>query len=482
MADALSLPQRTHVVGPIGLLGDRRLASSAARGDQRAFAMIFERYHQQLYRYCRSIVGNDEDARDALQNTMARMLQALPGERRQIALKPWLYRIAHNESIELLRRRRPTEALEEAHGLATPGVEQQSADRERLRQLNSDLAELPERQRGALLMRELSGLSYDEIGETLAATPAVAKQAVYEARVALQEQAEGREMDCEAVRRSISARDGRMLRGRRVRAHLRTCSGCSDFREGINARSADLASLAPALPAAAAAGMLQSLLGGGGASGSGGGGLLGLLGGGTGKTVAGSAVMKLAVVGAAATVGVGGGALWATHGIGGSGNDPVPVRNASPAEQGRPSPAARMDGSTQNASRPHGKQAGSSSAVARRVSHGHGGVRQAPPTSSGQSEGHGNAPTSPGPPSSLPAASSFGQGTATAANPSPASPPAPPASATSHPTPTSHPGPASHPGPTTPPVDVPTPPVNVPAPPATAHIPPVHGPPPHGGG
>ena len=90
------------------LHSDARLARRAATGDERAFATIYQRYHQDLYRFCLAILGNPEDAQDALQNTMVKALRALPGERREIQLKPWLYRIAHNESIDLLRRRRPT--------------------------------------------------------------------------------------------------------------------------------------------------------------------------------------------------------------------------------------------------------------------------------------------------------------------------------------------------------------------------------------
>src|SRR3954454_21963123 len=88
------------------LLSDERLTRRAVGGDERAFAAIFRRYHQSLYRFCLAIVGNPEDAQDALQNTMIKVLRALPGEERKIELKPWLYRIAHNESIDLLRRRR----------------------------------------------------------------------------------------------------------------------------------------------------------------------------------------------------------------------------------------------------------------------------------------------------------------------------------------------------------------------------------------
>ena len=85
--------------------GDEQLALRATQGDRRAFEAIYGRYHQALYRFCLAMVGNPQDAQDALQNTMVKVLRALPGEKREIRLKPWLYRIARNESVETLRRR-----------------------------------------------------------------------------------------------------------------------------------------------------------------------------------------------------------------------------------------------------------------------------------------------------------------------------------------------------------------------------------------
>ena len=153
--------------GMTRVLSDDRLARRAVEGDERAFAAIFDRYHQSLYRYCLAIVGDSQDAQDALQNTMVKVLRALPGEQRRIQLKPWLYRIAHNESIELLRRRRETRQLDPELAAAGPGLAEEAASRERLRRLISDLDELPERQRGALVMRELAGLDFAEIGTAL---------------------------------------------------------------------------------------------------------------------------------------------------------------------------------------------------------------------------------------------------------------------------------------------------------------------------
>src|SRR5215213_8129991 len=87
------------------------LRTRAARGDAAAFAAVYERHHQALYRYCRSILRHDEDAQDALQSTMTRAFAALQDEQRDFELRPWLFRIAHNEAISILRRRRDTTEL-----------------------------------------------------------------------------------------------------------------------------------------------------------------------------------------------------------------------------------------------------------------------------------------------------------------------------------------------------------------------------------
>ena len=287
----------------LSVLPDERLARMAAEGSARAFTAIYERHHQALYRYCRSILGNDEDARDALQNTMVAAMRALPGEERKIALKAWLFRVAHNEAISVVRRRTPESSIETAFEI--PAEEADSETRDRLRALFTDLKQLPDRQRGALVMRELNGLGYAEIAAALETSEAGAKQLVYESRSSLVELERGREMECDSVREAISDRDGRVLRGRKLRAHLRSCSDCRAFRESIAGRRTQLQAMAPPLPAPAAAAILAGVLGGGG--GSAGGGIAAALGGGAaaGGGLIGSAAMKAGIVAVAAGIGAG---------------------------------------------------------------------------------------------------------------------------------------------------------------------------------
>jgi RNA polymerase sigma factor (sigma-70 family) len=286
----------------LSLLSDERLARLAAGGDSLAFTTIYQRYHGQLYRYCRSIVGSPEDAADALQNTMLSAFRSLQGEIRSIRMKPWLYKIAHNESISVLRQRRPVAALEAASGVVGSDMALDSATRERLRELMADVGRLSERQRGALLMRELNGLDYQEIGAALGTSAGAAKQSVHEARVALVDVQGGRDMECESVRTLVSERDGRQLRGRQVRAHLETCSSCSGFRSSIVTRRRDLAAFVPVVPATTAAAALKAAMGGAAAGEAGG--IATFLGGSSMAGAAGAA-KTAAVVAVAASMGVG---------------------------------------------------------------------------------------------------------------------------------------------------------------------------------
>ena len=268
-------------------MGDESLASRAAAGNSAAFAALCERYHEPLLGYCRSILLNAEDAHDATQSALENALRALPRREPGRPLKPWLYRIAHNEAINIVRRRQPVASGVDTDDLLTvPGPEVDSEQRTRLAQLVDDLRMLPERQRGALVMRELSGLSYDEIGVALGVSNEAARRAVFDARTALHDAVDGRATECTSVRRCLSDGDRRHLRARGVRAHLRACDDCQTFERAMGMRQTDLHMLGPWLAGGAgalgllgygagtaSASILAASAGGGGAAAVGGGGL-----------------------------------------------------------------------------------------------------------------------------------------------------------------------------------------------------------------
>src|SRR5690348_1300114 len=92
-------------------LGDEQLARSTAAGSGLAYTVIYERYHRSLLRYCRSILRSEPDAQDAVQSAFIHALEALQRNQRDAPLRPWLYRIAHNEAISLIRRRNAGDEL-----------------------------------------------------------------------------------------------------------------------------------------------------------------------------------------------------------------------------------------------------------------------------------------------------------------------------------------------------------------------------------
>src|SRR6516162_4747099 len=99
----LALPTRSRPELALGgrLLSDERLTRLVSKGSARAFAVLYQRHHQALYRYCRSIVRNQEDAQDALQSAMMRALEALQARERDLAVRP----IARRSAVP---RRAPT--------------------------------------------------------------------------------------------------------------------------------------------------------------------------------------------------------------------------------------------------------------------------------------------------------------------------------------------------------------------------------------
>jgi RNA polymerase sigma factor (sigma-70 family) len=229
---------------PRHLLSDEPLARLAAAGDRPAFDVLFARYRGALLRCSRSIVRNDHDAQDVVQNTALKALSGLGRRREGVPFRPWLFRIAYNEAISVLRgrRARPTAELEVSVAHPEPGPAQQVLQRADLRALLDDIAELTEGQRTALLLRQINGSSYEEIARVLDTTPIAARRSVSTARGNLVAFAQGRDGGCAAIQLTLAAGDRRAMRARGVRAHLRSCPVCRAHaqRPGRAARAAAL--------------------------------------------------------------------------------------------------------------------------------------------------------------------------------------------------------------------------------------------------
>ena len=285
-----------------GRRSDEALARRAGEGDDDAFAVLYGRYAPRLEAYCRSIVRHEEDARDAVQTTMTKALVALRRRDREIVVRPWLFRIAHNEAVTVLRRRRPVAELSDLVADAGLDPHGRAVLREEIGATLDCIRALPDRLAHPLLLREVSGLSYDEVGAVLGEPPEAARKAVFEARSALAIDRAALAEDCSAIRATLSDGDGRRRRARRVRSHLRACRACSAWDTAQRERRRRLAALPfGAVPAGGSVWAWVTGALGVGASASGGGATL--LSGAMGASVKAAAAVAVIAAGAGSAVG-----------------------------------------------------------------------------------------------------------------------------------------------------------------------------------
>jgi RNA polymerase sigma factor (sigma-70 family) len=174
-------PARLAGSGLLRTQSDSRLVDLVRAGNDRAFEAIVLRYHRPLLRHCRRLLPAGR-AEDAVQQALLRALEAMRADERELQLEPWLHRIAHNAAIDSLRR---MDSHWEELDDRMDGVEPTHAAVERRARFNSvmsNMGELPERQRRALVLRELEGRSYDEIATTLGVTGDGVRQLLNRAR------------------------------------------------------------------------------------------------------------------------------------------------------------------------------------------------------------------------------------------------------------------------------------------------------------
>ena len=221
------------------------------RGHHGAFEALVSRYQSRLLAFCRHMLGSREDAEDVLQEVFAASYNAMLADDRPINVRPWLYRIARNRSLNHLRRTQAIGVDSMDVHLSENGAT--TADkvhrREDFRQLIGDVQQLAETQRTALLLREIDALSYEQIAEAMETTVPSVKSLLVRARVSLAEAAEARKLTCEEVRDEL----GEVAEGLRrtsppVRRHLRTCDRCAAFRKQLRSTNRALALVFPVAP------------------------------------------------------------------------------------------------------------------------------------------------------------------------------------------------------------------------------------------
>ena len=252
-ASAIHAPAALHRFprggGLLRLRSDEQLVAAFRSGNDEAFRILHDRYRQRLFAYVRQMLsaGSRQDAEDVLQDVFVRAYGALRNDNREMNVRAWLYRVAHNRCIDHLRRPVPpaAEIFDVSRKPLHDPVEE-AQRRDDLRQLVADVGQLPEQQRSALLMREIDGMTYADLANALDVTVPAVKSLLVRARVGLVEAAEARDADCVEIQADLlRAYDKGVKASGRARKHMRTCSNCTEYRGALRGMRRSFAALAP---------------------------------------------------------------------------------------------------------------------------------------------------------------------------------------------------------------------------------------------
>jgi RNA polymerase sigma-70 factor (ECF subfamily) len=179
---------------------DRQLVARAQRGDKRAFELLVEKYQRKLARLLSRYVRDPAEVEDVTQEAFIKAYRALPAFRGDSAFYTWLYRIGINTAknyLMALGRRAPTAtdvAPEDAEGydegeqlrdINTP--ESQLLSQEIAATVNATMEELPEELRTAIQLREIEGMSYEDIAKVMDCPIGTVRSRIYRAREAIAE-------------------------------------------------------------------------------------------------------------------------------------------------------------------------------------------------------------------------------------------------------------------------------------------------------
>lgn len=178
---------------------DTELVRKAKAGDSEAFGMLVERNEAKIYGLCLKMLGNAEDAEDCLQEAFIKAFKGLPNFREEARFSTWLYRIAYNECLMRLRKRRvPTVPIDRPVEAEEGEIERDLADwttDPRADVMNDELAdvlvqhvnELDPDNRIVFMMRDVHGMSTSDTADALGLTVPAVKSRLHRARLFLRE-------------------------------------------------------------------------------------------------------------------------------------------------------------------------------------------------------------------------------------------------------------------------------------------------------
>lgn len=176
---------------PTTLISDERLVALVRAGSDDAYAVIVARYREPLTGFAAKLLGgNHADAEDVVQDAFIRGLRGLRAGDRAMVLRPWLYMIVRNRAFDHLRAEKRTEDPDRLELVAADHRSEPhatAAAREELDRVVAEIGRLPDRQRLALVKRELGGATHRELAGELGTSVAATKSLLVRARSSLAE-------------------------------------------------------------------------------------------------------------------------------------------------------------------------------------------------------------------------------------------------------------------------------------------------------
>ena len=169
---------------------DQELIDRCLAGDDGAFAAIVGRYQRMVFAVCYRSIGHRGDAEDLAQEVFIRVHHGLGTFRRGAPLKPWIHRIAFNRVLSFFKaraaRRETQDCAVPEHAARLPGPERDAEIALAFDRLSAAIAGLPKHYRDVLVMRNLMGMTYDEMADALGISVGLVKTHLFRARKALQ--------------------------------------------------------------------------------------------------------------------------------------------------------------------------------------------------------------------------------------------------------------------------------------------------------
>ena len=184
-------------------LDDKTLVARVQEGDERAFRTLFDRYHRRAYAVAYGVVKNKQDAMDIVQDGFVKVHRHIGKFQGSSSFYTWLYRIIMNLAIDHVRRRKNAKGVEyddrvgrEADEIAGDGTllprildanpGKTVIRRELLAKIQEALEELPEYHRAVIVLREIEGLSYEEMSQVLGVPKGTIMSRLFHARKKMQ--------------------------------------------------------------------------------------------------------------------------------------------------------------------------------------------------------------------------------------------------------------------------------------------------------